>query len=136
MKITIPREKRPLKLKDVKISAKKIQAIIEQEVKESLVHFKDEENGGWRLGKSFLTSKIFQKVFGVLIQDEIDQAFINAGLLVSYGSDGSFVESKDGYKPIYFNEKTGKIKVVENSDNKDYIFKYSSIKGWTYIGRL
>lgn len=136
MKITIPREKRPLKLKSVKISAKKIQAIIEQEVKESLVHFKDEENGGWRLDKSFLTSEIFRKIFGVLIGDEIDQAFINAGLSVSYGSDGSFVELKDGYKPIYFNEKTGKIKVVEDSDNKDYLFKYSSIKGWTYIGRL
>lgn len=136
MKITIPRSKRPLKLKNVKITAKQIEKIIKQEVKESLVHFKDEENGGWRLDKSFLTSEIFRKIFGVLIGGEIDQAFINAGLSVSYGSDGSFVELKEGYKPIYFNEKTGKIKVVENSDNKDYLFKYSSKKGWVYIGRL
>jgi hypothetical protein len=136
MKITIPRSKRPLKLKSVKISAKKIQSIIEQEVNETLKHFKDEENGGWRLGKSFLTSEIYRDVFGVLIEDEIDQAFINAGLTVSYGSDGSFVELKEGYKPIYFNEKTGKIKVVENSDNKSYLFKYSSEKGWVCIGRL
>lgn len=136
MKITILRSKRPLKLKNVKITAKQIEKIIKQEVKESLVHFKDEENGGWRLDKSFLTSEIFRKIFGVLIGDEIDQAFINAGLSVSYGSDGSFVELKEGYKPIYFNEKTRKIKVVENSDNKDYLFKYSSKKGWVYIGRL
>ena len=136
MKITIPREKRPLKLKSVKVSAKNLEAIIQQEVKESLVHFKDEENGGWRLDKSYLTSEIFRKVFGVLIGDEIDQAFINAGLSVSYGSDGSFVELKEGYKPVYFNEKTGKIEVVEDSDNKDYLFKYSSEKGWFCIGRL
>lgn len=136
MKITIPRAKRPLKLKSVKVSSKKIQAIIEQEVKESLVHFKDEENGGWRLDKSFLTGEIFRKVFGVLIGDEIDQAFINAGLSVSYGSDGSFVELKEGYKPIYFNEKTGKIKLVDDSDDKSYLSKYSSNKGWFCIGRL
>lgn len=136
MKITIPREKRPLKLKSIRLSRKKIQATIEQEVNGTLEHFKDEENGGWRLDKSFLTSEIFLKVFGVLIGDEIDQAFINAGLSVSYGSDGSFVELKEGYKPVYFNEKTGKIKVVENSDNKDYLFKYSSKKDWICIGRL
>lgn len=136
MKIQIPRAKRKLKLKNINITAKQIEKIIKQEVKESLVHFNDEENGGWRLDKSFLTSEIFRKVFGVLIGDEIDQAFINAGLSVSYGSDGSFVELKEGYKPIYFNEKTGKIEVVEDSDNKDYLFKYSENKGWTYIGRL
>lgn len=136
MNLVIPREKRPLKLKSVKVSAKKIQAIIEQEVEETLEHFNDEENGGWRLDKSYLTSEIFRKVFGVLIGDEIDQAFINAGLSVSYGSDGSFVELKEGYKPIFFNERTGKLKVVEDSDNKDYIFKYSSKKGWICIGRL
>jgi hypothetical protein len=136
MKITIPREKRPLKLKSVKVSAKNLEAIIQQEVKESLVHFKDEENGGWRLDKSYLTSEIFRKVFGVLIGDEIDQAFINAGLSISYGSDGSFVELKEGYKPIYFNEKTGKIKLVDDSDDKSYLSKYSSNKGWFCIGRL
>lgn len=136
MKITVPREKRPLELKSVKISAKKIQAIIEQEVAESLEHFNDEENGGWRLDKSYLRSEIFRKIFSVLIEDEIDQAFINVGLSVSYGSDGSFVELKEGYKPVYFNERTGKITLVENSDNKDYLFKYSSKKGWICIGRL
>ena len=136
MKITITREKRALKLKSVKLSAKKIQAIIEQEVNETLSHFKDEENGGWRLDKSILTSEIYRKVFGVFIEDEINQAFNNAGLSVSYGSDGRFVELKEGYKPIFYNERTGKIKVVENSDNEDYIFKYSSKRGWVCIGRL
>lgn len=136
MKIQIPCSKRKLKLKNVNITAKQIEKIIKQEVKEVLVHFNDEEHGGWRLDKSYIKSEIFRKIFGVLIGDEIDQAFINAGLLVSYGSDGSFIELKEGYKPIYFNEKTGKIKVVEDSDNKDYLFKYSSKKGWTCIGRL
>jgi hypothetical protein len=136
MKITIPREKRPLKLKGVKVNAKNLEAIIQQEVTESLEHFNDEQNGGWKLDKSYLKSNIFCKVFGVLIESEIDQAFINAGLSISYNYDGSFVELKEGYQPIFFNEKTGKIKVVENSDNKEYIFKYSDHKGWTYIGRL
>lgn len=136
MTIIISREKRPLKLKSVKISAKKIQAIIEQEVAESLEHFNDQDNGGWRLDKSFLRSEILHKVFDVLIEDEIDQAFINANLSVSYSTDGTFVELKEGYKPIYFNEKTGKLKVVENSDDKSYLFKYSSKNGWTHIGRL
>jgi hypothetical protein len=136
MKITIPREKRPLKLKSVKVSAKNIEAIIQQEVAESLEHFNDEQNGGWKLDKSYLKSNIFCKVFGVLIESEIDQAFINAGLSLSYDSNGSFVELKEGYQPIFFNKKTGKIKLVEDSDNKAYLFKYSENKGWTYIGRL
>jgi hypothetical protein len=136
MKITIPRSKRPLKLKSVKISAKKIQSIIEQEVNEALKHFKDEENGGWRLDKSFLTSEIYRNVFGVFVEDEIDQAFINAGLCISYQDGKSYVELKEGYKPIYFNEKTGKIKVVENSGGNNYIFKYRSKNGWFFIGCL
>lgn len=136
MKITIPRSKRPLKLKSVKISSKKIQSIIDQEVAEALEHFKDQESGGWRLDKSFIVNEVLYKIFGFLIGDEIDQAFINAGLTVSYDSDGSFVESKDGYKPIFFNEKTGKIKVVENTDDKDYLYKYISKKGWEQVGRL
>ena len=136
MKITITREKRPLKLKSVKVSANNLEATIQQEVKESLEHFNNEENGGWRLDKSYLKSEIFRKVFGVLIEDEIDQAFINAGLSVSYSSDGSFVGLKDGYNPIYFNERTDEIKVVEDSDNKTYISKYSENNCWTCIGRL
>ena len=86
MKITIAREKRPLKLKSVKVSANNLEATIRQEVEESLAHFNNEENGGWKLDKSYLKSEIFRKVFGVLIEDEIDQAFINAGLSVSYSS--------------------------------------------------
>ncbi len=136
MKIIIPREERPLKLKSVKVSAKNLEAIIQQEVASSLDHFNNQENGGWKIDKSYLKSEIFCKVFGVLIESEIDQAFINAGLSISYTSNGSFVELKEGYQPIFFNEKTGKIKVVENSDNNDYIFKYSEYKGWTCIGRL
>jgi hypothetical protein len=136
MKITIPREERPLKLKSVKISAKNLEAIIQQEVAESLEHFNDQENGGWKLDKSYLRSEIFHKVFGVLIESEIDQAFINAGLSISYSSNGSFIELKEGYQPIFFNEKTGKIEVVEDSDNNAYIFKYSEHEGWTHIGRL
>jgi hypothetical protein len=136
MTITIPRKKRPLKLKGVKLSANKIQAIIEQEVAASLQHFNDEEIGGWRLDKNYLRSQILYKVFDVLIEDEIDQAFINVGLCVSYGSDGNFVELKEGYKPIYFNEKTGKLKVVENSDDNSYLYRYSSKKNWVHIGRL
>jgi hypothetical protein len=136
MKITIQREERPLKLKSVKVSAKNLEAIIQQEVAESLEHFNDQENGGWKLNKSHLKSEIFHKVFGVLIESEIDQAFINAGLSISYDSNGSFIELKEGYQPIFFNEKTGKIKVVEDSDNTAYIFKYSEHKGWIHIGRL
>ena len=118
------------------MSSRQIEKIIDKQVAEALEHFNDQENGGWQLDKSFIKSEIFRKVFNVTIEDEIDQAFINAGLSISYRSDGSFVELEDGYKPIYFNERTGKIKVVENSDDKGYIFKYSGDKGWTHIGRL
>lgn len=136
MKITILREERPLELKSVKVSAKNLEAIIQQEVAESLEHFNDDQNGGWKLDKSYLKSEIFRKVFGVLIEDEIDQAFINAGLSISYQSNGSFVELKEVYQPIFLNEKTGKIKLVDNSDDNSYLSKYSSKRGWIYIGRL
>lgn len=136
MKITIPRPKRKLELKDVNISAKKIEEIIQQEVSECLEHFSDTVNGGWKLDKSWIKNEIFYKIFDVVIEEEIDQAFINEGLSVSYEGGSSFVELKEGYKPIYFNEKTGKLKVVENADDKSYLFKYTANKGWHPVGRL
>lgn len=136
MKLTIPFPKRPLKLKSVKISAKKIQAIIDKEVAEALQHFNNEESGGWALRKDYLADSVLREILGFDFVDEFNQAFINAGLSVSYRDGGSFVELKDGYKPIFFNERTGKLKVVENTDDTSYVFKYSSAKGWVEVGRL
>lgn len=135
MKIVIPITKRALNVSDVSISAEQIKHILEKEVKSHTEHF-NSEDGGWGLDKSFIVSDILYKILGSHIEDEINQAFINSGFTVSYNDGKSFIEHKEGYKPIFFNEFTGEIVVIDNSDDKSYLFKYKSKNGWYHIGKL
>jgi mannosyltransferase OCH1-like enzyme len=127
--------KRDLNVKNVSKTKKQILSYILSEVKESSKHFRIED-GGWKLNKDCINSDIINKVIGFDIINEISQAFINEGLMVEFSSRGSFVRTKEEYMPIYMNEKTGKIHLVENSDDKTYIDRFSKRNGYVEIGKL
>lgn len=126
---------RDLNVKAVSKTKKQILSDILREVKETAEHFKIEE-GGWKLDKDFVDCDIIQKILGFNIVDEIGQAFINEGLVIEYNDSGAFVRTKEEYVPIYMNERTGKIHLVENSDDKSYLGKFSTRNGYVEIGRL
>jgi hypothetical protein len=135
MKITIPTCKRDLQLKDVSKTKEQILDAINREIETAVEHFKIEE-GGWKLRKDFIQSEILRNILGFSVEDEINQAFINEGLVIEYAKEGVFVRTEEEYHPIYMNERTGKLHVIENSDDKSYTFKFRECDGYVFIGRL
>jgi hypothetical protein len=135
MKLTLPTCKRDLQLKDVSKTKKKILEAINTEVNSALEHF-NLEDGGWKLRKDYIQSEILRNIFGFSIEDEINQAFINEGLVIEYTEKGAFVRTEEEYHPIYMNQKTGELHVIENSDDKSYFKKFRENNGYVFIGRL
>ena len=127
--------KRDLNVKEVSKTKKQILSDILSEVKETAKHFK-RADGGWKLNKDFIDSTIINKILGFNVIDEISQAFMNKGLLIEYNDDGAFVRTEEEYMPIYMNKRTGKLYIVENSDDKSYIGKFSEGSGYVKIGKL
>jgi hypothetical protein len=127
--------KRDLNVKEVSKTKEQILSDILREVKETAEHFKIEE-GGWKLAKDFVDSDIIRKILRFNIIDEISQAFINEGLVIEYTKEGAFVRTEEEYHPIYMNERTGKLHVIENSDDKSYFKKFRESNGYVFIGRL
>jgi hypothetical protein len=128
--------KRDLNVKAVSKTKKQILSDILREVKETAEHFKIEE-GGWKLDKHFVDCDIIQKILGFNIVDEINQAFINEGLVIEYTNEGAvFVRTEEEYHPIYMNKRTGELHVIENSDDKSYFKKFRESNGYVFIGRL
>lgn len=136
IKLSLP--KRDLKIEKVSKTKKQLLEIIKKHISTVNEHFKpdDERFGGWKLDKSNITSEILYDVFGFHIDDEIGQAFINEGLVIEYTDNRSFIRTKEEYQPIYMNAKTGKLYIVENSDDKSYLFKFKESKGYFEIGAL
>lgn len=135
MKITVPASKRDLQVNSVSKTKKKILDAINREIETTVEHFKMED-GGWKLRKDSIQSEILRDIFGFSIEDEINQAFINEGLVIEYTKEGAFVRTEEEYHPIYMNERTGKLHVIENSDDKSYIEKFRESNGYVEIGRL
>jgi hypothetical protein len=134
-KITIPACKRDLQLKDVSKTKKQILNAINREIETTVEHF-NLEDGGWKIRKDSIQFEILREIFGFSIEDEINQAFINEGLLIEYTEKGAFVRTEEEYHPIYMNKKTGKLHVIENSDDKSYFKKFRENNGYVFIGRL
>ena len=127
--------KRDLNVKEVSKTKEQMLSLILSEVKETAEHFKMED-GGWKLNKDFIDSTIIQRILGFNIIDEISQAFMNEGLEIEYNDDGAFVRTEEEYQPIYMNAKTGKLYIVENSDDKSYLDRFKESKGYFEIGCL
>jgi hypothetical protein len=135
MRLKLSATKRDLKVDKVSKTKKQLLEIIKKHVEITNEHFKPDDDclGGWKLDKSFVQSEILYDIFGFHIEDEISQAFINEGLLIEYTNEGAaFIRTEEEYHPIYMNERTGELHVIENSDDKSYIFK----DGYVFIGRL
>ena len=133
--IRMERTKRDLNVKEVSKTKKQVLSDILNGVKENVEHFRMED-GGWKLDKDFIDSTIITKILGFDITDEINQAFINEGLTIEYNNNGAFVRTSEEYMPIYMNVRTGKLYIVENSDDKSYIYKFSERNGYVQIGKL
>jgi hypothetical protein len=127
--------KRDLRINRVSKTKKQILEAISRAVEDAVEHF-NREDGGWKLYKDFVQSEVLRDIFGFCIEDEISQAFMNQGLSIEYSGGRSFIRTKEEYQPIYMNERTGKIHLVENSDDKTYIHRFSSRNGYVEIGRL
>lgn len=135
LQITLRMPKRDLELKKVSKTKKQIAEVINKEVKIALEHF-NMEDGGWKLSKDYIQSEILRNIFGFSIEDEINQAFINEDLVVEYIDRGDFIRTEEEYNPIYMNQRTGKLYIVENSDDKTYLDKFRESNGYVEIGRL
>lgn len=133
--ISIPMEKRELKVKDISKTKQQIMQDIKSELKDTVEHFKLDD-GGWKLDKYFIQSSIINKILGFSIEDEINQAIINEGLVIEYTGNGEYIRTKEEYNPIYMNGKTGKLYLIENSDDKSYLDKFNERNGYVEIGRL
>ena len=127
--------KRDLQVNRVSKTKKQILEAISTAVEDAMEHF-NSEVGGWKLDKDFIQSEILRDIFGFCIEDEISQAFMNQGLSIEYSSSRSLIRTKEEYQPIYMNRRTGKIHLIENSDDKTYLNKFSSRNGYAEIGRL
>lgn len=133
--IKLTRTIRDLNVKEVSKTKEQILSDILNAVKETVEHFRIED-GGWKLSKDFIDSTIIYKILGFNITDEISQALMNEGLTIEYNNKGAFVRTQEEYMPIYMNERTGKIYLIENSDDKTYISKFSEHNGYVEIGKL
>jgi hypothetical protein len=138
MKLRMSSPKRDLKVEKVSKTKKQLLEIIKKHVKFTNEHFKpdDERFGGWKLDKDFVQSEILRDIFGFHIEDEISQAFMNEGLVIEYVDNRSLIRTKEEYQPIYMNAKTGKLYIVENSDDKSYLHRFKESKGYFEIGAL
>lgn len=134
-RIRMSATKRDLNVKEVSKTKKEILSDILSEVKETAEHFRIAD-GGWKLNKDFIDSTIIRRILGFNLIDEISQAFINEGLVIEYNDKGAFVRTKEEYQPIYMDQRTGKIHLIENSDDKTYLNKFSERNGYVEIGKL
>ena len=135
MVITMSGCKQDLQVGDVSKTKKQILEVIRQEVKGVVEHFNLEE-GGWKLSRESIEERILHSILGFPFEREINQAFINEGLAIEYTDSGTFIRTREEYHPIYMNVKTGKLHVIENSDDKSYIFKFRECDGYALIGKL
>jgi hypothetical protein len=130
-----PTGKRDLQVNNVSKTREQILEAISREVESVVEHF-NLEDGGWKLNKDYIQSEVIRNILGFNIEDEITQAFMNEGLVIEYAENRSLVRTKEEYHPIYMNEKTGKLHVIENSDDNTYVTRFSMRNGYVFIGRL
>ena len=138
MSIKLSATKRDLRVEKISKTKKQLLEIIKKHIESTNEHFRpdDERFGGWKLDKDFIQSEILRDIFGFHIEDEISQAFMNEGLVIEYVNNRTLIRTKEEYCPIYMNAKTGKLYVIENSDDKSYLFKFKESKGYFEIGAL
>ena len=102
---------------------------------ENLAHFKEH---GYDLDLNYLVEDFLYDAFGSHISEVISNklAFDSGTNIVYRMGDDNTLSLKGGHFPIYMDEYTGEIIVVDNSRDKGYISKYSEKSGYLDIGFL
>lgn len=120
----------------------------EEELKEQLDEFIDIhsheiaehfEKYGWGLCTSSYQEYILGDLFGMDLENYIRNEVIKKtnSKLIYNSTIGTMYAKKGGYCPIYMNNETGEIKVIENADiDKSYVFEHREEDGFTEIGFL
>jgi len=135
---TMTLELKAPKAKDIKkidtLDGEKLLKLLKEKAKESKEHFED---GGWDIWTSQDVGDIMCDVFGFHLEDVIT-AFIaeKAGSNIAYKDHSPMFTKKGGYFPVFYDEYTGEIIVVEDGDNKEYINKFSPKNGYESLGCL
>lgn len=121
-----------LHLKSWEFNGECLNKVLDEEAEDTREHF---EKNGWDLDRDCIRELILEKIFGLNILEIIDHKIAKKANVAINVKDNKY-ELKDGYKPIYMNDKTGEIILVENCKDKSYVFKYKESNGYTFIGRL
>ena len=109
-------------------------SLIEQELIEIKEHF-EIIDGGWGLDLNIIENDISMKLLSFDLMGLIIDRLLEEGFKVMRRNGGVFVESKDPYVPVYYDNQTNKLIIVEDSEDKSYISKYKGDR-YTYLGKL
>ena len=109
-------------------------SLIEKELIEIKEHF-EIIDGGWGLDLNLIENDISIRLLGFDLMGLIIDRILEEGFEVKLRNGGVFVESKDPYIPVYYDNQTNKLIIVEDSEDKSYIFKYKGDR-YAYLGKL
>ena len=121
-----------LKSMSWELDGTKLEEILDKEATDMIEHF---TKSGWDLSRESIRENIIHQIFGIHLLEVIDQYLAKKANVTINVTDDVF-ELNEEYKPIYMNDKTGEIVLVEDTKDKSFVFKYKESNGYTLIGRL
>lgn len=121
-----------MKYESVKFDQEHFYKILKKERKELQDHFK---KNGWDIKRDFIRADILQKLLGFDVLEVIDHYLVADSQVAIDSVEGNY-QLKSGYSPIYLDENTGEIILVEKPKDKKYILKYKESNGYHLIGFL
>ena len=121
-----------LKSMSWELDGTKLEEILDKEATDMIEHF---TKNGWDLNRESIRENIIHQIFGIHLLEVIDQYLAKKANVTINVTDDVF-ELNEEYKPIYMNDKTGEIVLIEDIKDKSYVFKYKESNGYTLIGRL
>lgn len=112
--------------------------LIRDELIEIKEHFNDPIDGGWDLDLDFIRIVVSERLLGFDLSDLIIQEVLNEGLNVELRNKEIVIRSEEPYRPVYYDDLTNEIIVIEDSTDKSYLAKYSSYNNsrYAFLGKL
>lgn len=133
IEIKAPKTKEIKKI-DVVFNGDMLLRNMKDRVKDLKYHFKYD---GWGIDTRGVVSDVLYEMLGFHI-DEVIEAYISekVGATIEYKNNKSMLVKRDGYSPVFYDEYTGEIFIVENPKDKSYIFEYAEKNGYINLGVL
>lgn len=110
-------------------------SLIEQELVEIKQHFDDPIKGGWELDLDIIESILLERLLGFDFMDLLIRSVVSEGFNVHASDRGFMIQPKTPYHPVYYDNQTNELVIIEDSKDKSYIFKYKSDR-YKYLGKL